>query len=141
MTASDWAIPDGWEQDIAEEWLRLISQGKKPDQLGPQVPLSPDDLEATIHPHAEAYIEAYDAAGRRLDAGLSRSALQFCHCLSQVVAGRLLTYQEILGLPIGVIAALALSAVAGWQASAAHGAGLLTLPPSEIDPDDTAELL
>ncbi len=116
-------IPAGFENEVWKEWADLLAEGKHLVAA----PESRADFEAAIHPLAEAFMQAYDDAGVRLDHDLPREARQFCHCLSQVITGRLMELQEIGALPIEVYAALAFSAIGGWQAAVAYAKGQLDL--------------
>jgi len=130
-------LPDDFEHGLADEIERLLHRGKPLDQLGRPQQLTREQLEHLIHPVAEAFIQRYDDAGTRLDHGLSAEIKQFLHCLSQVVAGRLMTLAEIAALAKEVYAALAYSAIAGWLAHQAHAANRLRLPGPE--PDEPVE--
>jgi hypothetical protein len=124
--------PDTGKAMIAH-WTASLRKGKLPFPLPePLQGLSPVELEQLIHPVAEAFVKG--CQDQRIDAGVPRRQVQFCRCLSQVVAVHCVSLPEWAALPEWVHEIVYLSAVAAWCASEAYFVGALELP----DPDKRA---
>ena len=117
-------LPEGFETGLADEVEAMLNATRDTDEGRQQY----DDLEARVHPLAEKFVALMDQTAEFAETGLRPETRQYLYCMSQIVATRLYSPEELVRLPVNEFLHFAVMVMVGWQAARSVMRGETQLP-------------